>query len=312
MLKISRWMLVLLRTVLISLFFITPLSAIAAVNNTLKVITFNILAPCWASPSYYPTKALPYLPRELRRAKIIAFLKNNPTADVFTLAEVTKVEFDYIKDALSNNYVGFQSFHAPTYWSNWITIDPPWEPNGNAMFLKKGVFTNIQFSDISLSDDGNHATYAEAIHKSTNKKLRIASVHLDSDHSYNREREFNALLSFMPFLENTTDIIAGDFNVDIERATLQQDILKAGFTNILAALGNHELTSPYSSTYYKRAVWGVIDVVLARNAVPLDGNVFSFGLYQQYPNDEDSRIATNMNICGSDHFPVGATVQINK
>ena len=116
-----------------------------ALDKSINVITFNILAPCWASPSYYPATTLSYLDRGYRRGQIINFLLSQPQADVITLQEVTQIEFGFISNKLKN-YTGFMSFHAPTYWSNWITEDPPWEPNGNAIFLKKSRFKNILIS----------------------------------------------------------------------------------------------------------------------------------------------------------------------
>lgn len=302
-----------------SIIFITSsflsINASSAPNKSLNVITFNILAPCWASPSYYPAITVPYLDRVFRRGNIINFLKSQPQSDVIALQEVTQIEFGYINNALKNNYIGFMSFHSPTYWSNWITIDPPWEPNGNAIFLKKSRFKNIAFQDIALSDDGNHAAYAEAIDGSTNKAIRAVSIHLDSDYPYNRERELGSLLNFMKSAANKVDIIAGDFNIDIENSTLKQNIITNNFTNILAALGITEMTSPYSSTYYRHSVFGAIDAVIVRNGLPQSGLIYDFNLFNLYPItsnqaptiNEDKRITENMKISGSDHFPVGAS-----
>lgn len=283
----------------------------AAPSDTIKVVSFNILAPCWADPNIYPAEALPFLDREYRRAKIIQFLNDNQDADVFALQEVTAVEFGFLNNTLSGKYVGFQSFHAPTYWSQYITQTPPWEPNGNALFVKKSTFKNCTFSDVPLSDDGNHATFAQATHASSNKKVRILSVHLDSDYAYNREREFQAALDLMPKSSSKLDIIAGDFNIDITKSNLQKDIDKARFVNVLAAKGITGVTSPYTTKYYANSVFGPIDSVLARNATALDAKIVDFGLMTLYPNkdDENTRVAANFQKCGSDHFPVTGTIQ---
>lgn len=279
--------------------------------DEIKVITFNILAPCWADPAIYPEMSRPYLERSYRRERIIQFLQSHPEADIFALQEVTAIEFGYLNDALSTDYMGFQSFHAPTYWSNYITQDPPWEPNGNALLIKKSAFKNISFSDVALSDDGNHATLAQVTHKATKKNLRILSVHLDSDYAYNREREFQAALALLPKSPTKIDIIAGDFNIDTTKSTLQQDIVKANFRNVLAETGVDEVTSPYLSYYYANSVFGPIDSVLVRNARPSAAKVFDFGLFTLYPNkaDEAARITANFQASGSDHFPVTASAQ---
>lgn len=282
-------------------------------NGQIRVLTFNILAPCWASPNYYPASAAAYLDRVYRRGKIISFLKSRSSVDVISLQEVTQIEYDYIKDALKKDYVSFQSLHDPTYWANWITANPPWEPNGNAVFLKKSRFTDIDFQDIALSDDGNHAVYAQVTDVNTNKKLRIAGIHLDSDHPYNRERELKALFTLMTSLPDVTDIVAGDFNIDINYTSLQQDIVKAQFSNVLATLGINDVTSPYSTTYYAHAKFGVIDNIIIRNGQALSGAVNNNGLFQLYPNtkEEDPRVAMNMQLTGSDHFSVEGTLKSN-
>lgn len=286
--------------------------AAAPSDGKIKVISFNILAPCWADPSIYPVSARPYLDRTYRRERIIQFLLSNPDADVIALQEVTAIEFGYLNNALSNDYAGFQSFHAPSYWSKYITQNPPWEPNGNALFLKKSTFKNIAFTDVPLSDDGNHATFAEVVHKTTNKAVRLLSVHLDSDYAYNREREFQAALKLMPESSSIVDIIAGDFNIDVTKSNLYQDIVKNDFLDVLAQMGVDEVTSPYLSRYYANSVYGPIDCVLARKAQPAAAAVFDFDLFILYPDkkDEDARIAENFQLCGSDHFPVTGTVQL--
>ena len=281
--------------------------------DCLKIMSFNILAPCWADPSLYPKDSWPYLDRVYRRDKIINFLLANSDVDVIALQEVTTIEFGFINAVLMNEYQGFQSLHAMDYWSNWITHNVPWEPNGNALFLKKTTFKNIAFNDVLLSDDGNHAAIAMAVHRLTNKNVQVLSVHLDSDHAYNREREFQAALGLMVESSAQIDIIAGDFNIDITKANLSQDITKANFVNVLHEMGVNEVTSPYLGMYYANSVYGPIDSVLARNVVPNNANVFDFGLFRIYPNkkDETMRIVANFQRCGSDHFPISGTVKID-
>ena len=282
-------------------------------KQQIKIITFNILAPCWASPSYYPPSSSIYLDRVYRRGKIINFLKSRSSVDVISLQEVTQIEYGFIKDALKKDYIGFQSLHAATYWNNWITENPPWEPNGNAVFLKKSRFTDINFQDIALSDDGNHAVYVQATDLNTNKKVRVAGIHLDSDHPYNRERELKALFDVMSPVTDVTDIVAGDFNIDINYTNLQQDIVKAEFINVLSSIGIKNVTSPYSSTYYAHAKFGVIDNIIVRGGLAVDGVVNSNQLFELYPNtkDEDPRVTKNMELTGSDHFSVEGTIKIS-
>jgi endonuclease/exonuclease/phosphatase family metal-dependent hydrolase len=274
-------------------------------ETPVQVVTFNILAPCWASPSYYPPAAAPYLNRVYRRDRILDFLASQKDADIIALQEVTSAEFEFIKNALGGEFLASNCYHSATYWASWITVDPAWEPNGNALLLKRTRFNEAAFSDLPLSGDGNHAVYAEARDRVTGRHFRIASVHLDSDYTYNRESELQALLERIPPASGFTDIIAGDFNTDVSRAGLQSNLKTAGFQSLLPALGITTTTSPWG-TYNKSSTFGAIDHITYRNASPLTGAVIDFGLLKKYPaqKDDTTRIVLNLILSGSDHFPV--------
>ena len=120
-------------------------SVYASATPNLSVLTFNILAPCWASPSYYPVAAKPELNRYKRRIKIIRFLKRvTAKVDIIALEEITKQEFIAIKKALHEDYYAFSSYHAREHWLDEIVRDTPWEPNGVALFIKKSRFYHVR------------------------------------------------------------------------------------------------------------------------------------------------------------------------
>lgn len=274
--------------------------------TTLKIVSFNILAPCWADPNIYPQESLPFLNRISRRDTIINFLLST-SADIIALQEVTLIEFGFIKDKL-DLYQGFQSFHSPSHWSKYITSNPPYEQNGNAIFLKKSVFKNIKFTDVLLDGaNGNHAAVLLVDHKETNKNMRLLSVHLDSDHAYNRKIQLDAILKLIPKNAGCVDIICGDFNIDVTKSNLQQDIIKANFITGFDNLGP---TSPYLGKYYSNSVYGPIDAILVRNCVVSNAGIYNFGIFELYPNkkDEVNRIIEGLKKCGSDHFPVSSVV----
>ncbi len=301
-----------LKGLFICLFLVPALAWAAPPSNAdIKIVSFNILAPCWASPNLYPPSSTPLLDRVIRRDRIIAFLQQQAsTTPIVALQETTEVELGYIKNALKNQYDMYAAYHSPSYWSNWITIDPPWEKNGVAILVKKGYLTNVTFQDIALSDSGNHSAYLQGKLKSNPQKaIRIASVHLDSDKSYNRDRELKALLQIMTPVPGSIDIIAGDFNFEINNGNLKTDLVAAGFKDVLTTLGIDEPTHPFSSTYYKTSNFTDIDHVLVRNATPVAGQVFNFNLWNLYPTNEEARINANFTISGSDHFPVTGTVR---
>ena len=280
---------------------------------TVKVVSFNVLAPPWADPSIYPASASQFLDRDDRRELIKATLSSlADSSDVICLQEITPIVFAEIAGALPG-FTGFASLHHPSYWSQYITEDPPWEPNGNAVLLKDAAFDRMKFSDEPLSASGNHGAYAEAVHEDTNKTFRILSVHFDTDTGANRKREMMAAMTRLSPVAGSVDLIAGDFNSSPEQGNYATEFRKSGFVNVLPAVGNFELTSPYANGYVNSANFGVIGHVTVRNAVPHSGDVVDNALFDLYPDvpagtNEDARITKNLELVGSDHFPLWGTV----
>lgn len=288
-----------------------PSPAVATTSaNQLSIMTFNILAPCWADPSYYPASTAPYLDRLARRQAIIALLKQyQQTVDVFALQEVAQVEFNAIRDALKQTHVGLQANHAPSYWANWVTPQTPWEPNGNAILVRKDRFTSLAFEDFASSSSGNHsALFTGTIRNSGGRTVRIASVHLDSDYPYNRKAELGAVLAKWGPRANTVDVIAGDFNTETDATNIQTDLKSAGYYDLLDLLGTASQTHPWNTKYYGADNWGIIDHIVSRGSAPRDGSVMNFNLFALFPTNEETRIIRNLQLSGSDHFPVVGTV----
>lgn len=298
----------------------------AALN--LKVLTFNVLAPCWASPTYYPAGSVSKLERMYRRNRIISFLNQAVASGVAVIAlqEVQIDEYPFFYDALKTLFEGSMSFHNDSYWSSWITADPPFARNGNALFLRKDIFTNIQFSDKPLSDDGNHCVYATAQNKVNAMKFRIASMHLDADNSSRRNNELSALFGILPNQVNTVDIVAGDFNAALSSGNLSNLMRQNAFFNALDVAGIAEQTHPFTTSYNRNTNWGPIDHIAYRSAAiagkasptndgmpTIDNGVVDFNVWKQYPSGatyETERISKNFDNCGSDHFPVIATLMV--
>ena len=277
----------------------------------LGVLSFNVLAPCWAHPSYYPASAEPLLDRVARRRTIIDFLLAQAgTVDVIMLQEVAQAEFAFFNEALKQNFEGSYVNHAPTYWSSWITPVPAWEPNGNAIFVRRARFSTIAFRDLAASASGNHAALFSGVLKNSTKTVRAASIHLDSDSSQNRRQELGAVLAAWPAQASAVDVIAGDFNFETDAGNLKADISKAGYLNVLEQLGTATQTHPWTSSYNGADNWGIIDHIITRNSTPLSGRVIDFDLFKTYPTDEVSRINSNLRLCGSDHFPVIGSVTV--
>jgi endonuclease/exonuclease/phosphatase family metal-dependent hydrolase len=289
----------------------TPASAVPpdTTSSRIDVVVFNVLAPVWAAPDWYPADMDPaLLDTEWRRERIVDFLHEQAAnADVVALQEVQDSEYPYLAQALGGDFVGVMSTNAPDFWSNWLVEGIPWAPNGTAVFVRRSAFGTPQFFELEQSD-GNSVAWVSARHLATGQRLRFASVHLDSDSQSNRQTELNALLDLWgPANAGTTDMIAGDFNEDTIHGSLSTPLKQRGFIDVLAALGNREQTHPWLETYYMSNKWGILDHVVLRHGDPISGDVIDSGVWTI--DDETARIEANFEACGSDHFPVIATVQ---
>lgn len=268
----------------------------------LNILSFNILAPCWASPQWYPDGLdADLLDRNYRRKRIIDVISASK-ADIVCLQEVTDVEFKAIKSALPY-FKGFMSHNDPSYWSEWIVPELPWEPNGCAILARTSKFTSLNFKDYALSDTGNHAARLSAVIDGVN--ISIWSIHLDSDKAQNRKLELESL---MTRIGDGIEIIAGDFNIDGDSSNLRRSLQQAKFVDALKSVGNFEATHPFSNTYYQSHVYAVIDHILTRGARSVFGDVLDYGLWSI--KNETKRVEATLEKAGSDHFTVISTLLI--
>lgn len=297
------------RTALGALVAITAFpAAAAAAAAPLRLLSFNILAPLWADARWYPAALDPaLLAADFRRARITAFLRaEGRSRDVVCLQEVEAAEMPFLQQALGSAFVGSFAGHDPQYWSNWLVPSLPWVPNGNAVFVRRAAVAAASFVDLPLAGTGNHAAVLDTQIAGSGRPLRIASVHLDADRNNGRRVEFQALVDHLATRPAGVDLVLGDINEDTVTGSLGGEVRRAGFTSVLAAVGNREATHPFTTSYNGATRWAIIDHLLARGAAPRAGDVFDFGLWSI--GDEVERIAANLRACGSDHFPVAGEV----
>jgi endonuclease/exonuclease/phosphatase family metal-dependent hydrolase len=289
-------------------------SAAAASARTrpshLSMLAFNVLAPLWAAPVWYPAAMNPaVLDRTWRRERIVAFLRGvGRRHDVVALQEVELAEWPFLQRALGAEYAGAFAGHDRHYWSDWLVPQLPWAPNGNALFVRRSAVTELRFADLSLGGTGNHAALATGALAGSGRPFAAASVHLDSDSNRGRRIELQSLLSQWPASPNGLDLIAGDINEDTVTGSAAGLFQQGGFVDLLAAVGNREATHPFSASYNRSPRWAIIDHLMVRGAAPRAGDVFDSGVWSIA--DEVARIEANFEACGSDHFPVGGQVEI--
>jgi endonuclease/exonuclease/phosphatase family metal-dependent hydrolase len=296
-----------LATGLVALLAAWPAAAPAAPPRSaqLPMVTFNVLAPVWAAPDWYPPDMdMSLLDADDRRARITAFLSSRAAdTDVFCLQEVQESEFPAFLAAVGSGFAGAMSHNDRDWWSNWVVPEIPWAPNGTAIIVRRQAFSNLAFRDVALSGDGDHGEIVEGVHRATGRRFRAASIHLDSDKEANRGREARALISELPPAAGAIDVVCGDFNEDSVTGTAGGVMRRAGFVDVLDAVGNREPTHPWSSSFNGATRWAIIDHLTVRGAQPLSGDVLDFGGLS-IP-DELTRIETNFRTTGSDHYPVG-------
>ena len=163
----------------------------------MRVCSWNILAPVWADPSYYPAICVPHLQKDVRR-RLIAKHMQAIDADVLLLTEVEEAELVAIReiDDIDATY-DFHFMPFPeTYWSNWLTdrTDNKPVPNGICIALRKGLFVDVEANQVLLDPDDikNVPTYSRGDHalvvscrphaiEAQGKKFVFVCSHLDAD-----------------------------------------------------------------------------------------------------------------------------------
>lgn len=287
----------------------------------IKVFAYNVLAPCWAAPEYYPDQCPDSLDADTRRESVReVLLEAAPSTDFFALAETEKDWNDYFAKALSNHFDYFSAYHDDSYWESWITEDPPFARNGVAIAVNNQKYQDCSFADVALGT-GNHVAFVSCTHKALNREVRVASVHFDSDTGGRRAKEAKALGSmvFDGSDAGSIDIIAGDFNGNTATGPLHNILIKTlKFVDVKAAVGLpiDIQTHPYTTAYNQNKNYGNIDHIVARGEGLsfADAQVNDGGVWDDYAEGrggdvlEDPRACAYMDGYGSDHFSVEATL----
>jgi endonuclease/exonuclease/phosphatase family metal-dependent hydrolase len=280
----------------------------AAPPSTLRVVAFNVLAPIWSSPVWYPEDMdTTLLETEYRRARITAFLSRIATdTDIVCLQEVQDSEFPHIMAALGEHFIGAMAVNDPTLWANYL-VGTQWAPNGTAIAIRRSALDgDPQFRDLP-THGGNHVSVVTGTHAASGRRLRAYSVHLDSERTSNRTRELRALFADASPGTGAVDVICGDINEDTIIGSASGLFDRAGFVDVLASTGNREATHPWNTTYYNSTRWLVIDHILTRGATPVAGEVLDMG--SSTVADEIERIEENFRRTGSDHYPIVGTLE---
>lgn len=282
-------------------------------DTKLNLSTFNVLANTWIHLEYYPKSSYKFLEKDIRLRKTLRTLRSlGKTNDVIALQET---EMDLLplfnKELKKLGFELFHSNHDDNYWDKYIIPGYPFVSNGVTLAWKKDKLSVINIDQYNLSDDGNRCIIG--LFKLANEKLiRIACVHLDGDTHGKRIEETKSLIANMPLIDNVIDIIIGDLNYNYNISPENNIFFQNNFHSILKYVGKDEPTHPFSNEYKDNDNLGIIDHILIRNTnytITVDGHVINYQLFSIVASEEE-RANLLLDINGSDHFPVTATITI--
>jgi endonuclease/exonuclease/phosphatase family metal-dependent hydrolase len=307
--------------------FAAPSAAPSIVD--LRISTFNVLAPCYATPIYYPDNCAQVIANtNYRLSKIateISVLKAAGTT-VFCFQEITPEMYDGISATFtaiagSGKFQKYVAYHDPKYWRTYQPDPLNPVPNGNATFVLTDFWNILALDNVSTNPTGqgagNHAAYARLSSKtSPSHVFNVINVHLDSDHGGNRKKEIAGALNYLNANSQAGEaqLVVGDLNNITSSGSIKQILDSAGMVNSKNPL---EATHPFSNGYNSNNNWASIDHILFKfgTATALgDTTIRNHGLWDTYPilspdTNNPPRILANFDICGSDHFSVHGTIR---
>ena len=289
----------------------------------LKVLSFNILAPRAADPDDHDPVNEPWLNIEHRRKKILSVL--NADYDIIGLQEVTHDtvvhcrgasyskagEYGHLTSLLEDNYHCGYVDHDVSYCAEWQRYDPSspyyYISNGNALFLKRTTFSEVQFFNLPLGG-GNHAIGAQVWYNG--RRLYVVNLHLDSDSDDARSTEFTAALSALQTADNV--LILGDHNAGTDIDPLHSIRTYYGYAD---AFGSRAVpTYPLTRKLSKRRP---VDHILYRGPALRVQSTQTLGakIWHHYPYQEDDavqhfRLNAVLSQFGSDHLPITASFTV--
>jgi len=277
-----------------------------------KVGSFNILAPSWASPQFYPERSHALLfPSERRIDRVVRFLLTNlKNTDVLALQETEHGLDSRISQLLADKYVFFSVYHDDSYWAKWVTEDRPYRRNGVAIAVKKGVFDQVTSIDLPLGT-GNHAQVVICRHIALDRWFRIVSVHFELDETDIREQEVEAVANYLRSEGNGrsyVDVVAGDFNSDLDSDLFASLFFQNGFRD-----AHRHLDETYA-THPEKLGDDCIDHILVRgnHVEPIIATVHASDIMSAHPEGSEAhkeeRLARCLEFNGSDHFAIDTTL----
>ena len=276
----------------------------------ITINSMNIMAPSWASKSFYPKICIPSLDINQRKPLILKHIENNiEFSDFFCLQETQLSTNKWLKEYFeSYNYTYDYTYHDDNYWNLWKSSDTIFEKNGVSLAINMNNYIDIKYYDLNFGT-GGHSCAAICTSKKDKKTIKIASVHLDSDNVHRRLIELENLKEWFKSESYHIGLIAGDFNTGYKE-------IKTTLSDFVDLIEDKP-TYPYT---FKNSVHHSIDHILYDQKRMSEENtikIFGSDLWQLYPkrigyNDyyANLRLKSNLEILGSDHFYLNGKIKI--
>ncbi len=269
---------------------------------TLRIVSWNVLAAPWALPQWYPKQMDAEVLDRGRRRELVAEAVRRLRPDLCCLQEVTPVDLETTLAAFDRCASHFVS-EGRELWSNWGSVEVPWEPNGTAVVWNDERFDEIARDQIELGPHGNFAAIVDLADRATSRMLRVVSVHLDSDDADRRRREIPRLLA--AGADQPIVVIAGDYNEDTitsgsDRPRIGDAFFDVGLVDVFELLDRRAPTHPYARPGDDWEALATIDHVLVRGLTPSSARVVDAGIWAI--DGPDARMEECLRRTGSDHL----------
>jgi len=282
----------------------------------ISILTFNILAPHFADPTYYLPGMSSLLAEGYRRKGTTRFLLQiKDFCDIMAFQEVTHDpisydEFSYLVNVLGTEFSSMFVPHDINYWSEFGHN----VVNGNALFFRKSIFSTPIWYDVPLLT-GNHAIRGDVTHIGTKRKFRILNIHLDSERDERRNVELTRALNSLCCDASTVDIVLGDFNMEPSDKAFDY-IKRAGFEDILQKL---RIRTPTFFTMVNQPIDHIIyrDLTMGVDIIPSKSYALGCEIWTEYPKIgpfdllAGPRLKAYLDEYGSDHSPIISMLRVN-
>ena len=236
-------------------------------STVLVIKSFNILAPVWVKPEWFPDVSKDLLDIKNRRERYMScILADDP--DIICLQEVTASELVYIRSTLENTHIISElAANNPTSAS---------EDNGTATLIRKSNYLcNPRWSIKKWYEYGNMSMILDIdFYETSNgpiKPLTIINTHLEFDPD-GFDKEASAIMSFwtsrntsnlMKSMPIKTFIWCGDFNQTPKDKTMTP--IKESFSDLFNYESKNHSTYTFGAKYDEGLFNKRVDYILVAN-----------------------------------------------